>query len=60
MRSLVVLLLFATPAALALTPDNLLLLTNKNVPESRKLADFYAAQRKLPEGLGGLCTDRPF
>lgn len=50
MRSLVVLLLFATPAALALTPDNLLLLTNKNVPESRKLADFYAAQRKLPEG----------
>jgi uncharacterized protein (TIGR03790 family) len=34
----------------ALEPDNLLLITNKNVPEGRKLAEFYAAQRKVPDG----------
>jgi uncharacterized protein (TIGR03790 family) len=35
--------------SLALEPDNLLLLTNKNVPEGRKLAEFYAAKRKVPD-----------
>jgi uncharacterized protein (TIGR03790 family) len=35
-------------AAMALEPDNLLLLTNKNVPEGRKLAEYYTAQRKVP------------
>jgi uncharacterized protein (TIGR03790 family) len=34
---------------LALEPDNLLLLTNKNVPEGRKLAEYYTAQRKVPD-----------
>src|SRR5690349_18794516 len=36
-------------ASAALGPDNLLLLTNRNVPESRKLADYYADKRKLPD-----------
>src|SRR4051812_36850384 len=45
----ILLAVFVYPAV-ALEPDNLLLITNKNVPESRKLADFYAAARKLPAG----------
>lgn len=43
-----VLFLLAAPA-LALEPGELVLLTNKNVPESRNLADFYAASRKIPD-----------
>jgi uncharacterized protein (TIGR03790 family) len=37
-------------AARALGPDNLLLITNKNVPESRALAEFYASKRNVPAG----------
>ncbi len=44
------LLLLLAPAARALGPENLLLITNKNVPEGRALAEFYAAQRKVPDG----------
>jgi uncharacterized protein (TIGR03790 family) len=33
--------------ARALGPDNLLLVTNKNVPEGRALAEFYAAKRHV-------------
>src|SRR4051794_22109059 len=36
-------------SSLALEPDNLLLLTNKNAPEGRKLAEYYAGKRKVPE-----------
>jgi len=36
--------------AFGLGPDDLLLITNKNVPEGRALAEFYAAQRKVPAG----------
>jgi uncharacterized protein (TIGR03790 family) len=36
-------------SARALEPDNLLLITNKNNPQSRKLAEFYAASRKVPD-----------
>jgi uncharacterized protein (TIGR03790 family) len=35
--------------SLALEPDNLLLLTNKNVPEGRKLAEYYAGKRQVPD-----------
>jgi uncharacterized protein (TIGR03790 family) len=41
---------FSNAALAALTPDNLLLITNKNVPDSRKLADHYAQARNVPEG----------
>jgi uncharacterized protein (TIGR03790 family) len=42
--------LLAPAAAGALSADDLLLVVNKNVPEGRKLAEFYAAQRKVPDG----------
>ena len=46
------LLCFAGPSrlALALEPDEILLLVNKNVPESLGLAHFYVNARRLPEG----------
>ena len=48
-RLAIFLLLCLLRPAAALEPDNLLLITNKNVPEGRKLAEFYTAQRKVPE-----------
>jgi uncharacterized protein (TIGR03790 family) len=39
----------AAASAAGLAPDNLLLITNRNVPEGRKLADYYADKRKVPE-----------
>jgi uncharacterized protein (TIGR03790 family) len=49
-RPLILLFLaFLAPTLVALEPDNLLLLVNKNVPESRKLAEYYAAKRSLPD-----------
>jgi uncharacterized protein (TIGR03790 family) len=44
------LILITSPPALALTPDNLVLITNKNVPDSRLLADYYAKRRGVPDG----------
>src|SRR5262245_16345472 len=41
---------FAPTAALALGPENLLLIVNKNVPESRRLAEHYAHVRHVPDG----------
>src|SRR5947209_1113979 len=41
--------LAARPAA-ALEADQLLLITNANVPQGRKLAEFYAEKRHVPEG----------
>jgi uncharacterized protein (TIGR03790 family) len=52
MRRLALFLLplcFISVSSRALEPDNLLLLTNKNVPEGRKLAEYYAGKRKVPE-----------
>jgi len=37
-------------AALALEPDELALIVNRDVPEGRKLAEFYAQQRHVPGG----------
>src|SRR5690606_8990316 len=46
-----VLLLAAAPAALAdLGAEHLLLITNRNVPESRQLAEFYRQAREVPDG----------
>jgi uncharacterized protein (TIGR03790 family) len=36
--------------ARALGPENLLLVVNKNVPEGRTLAEFYASKRGVPAG----------
>lgn len=33
-----------------LTPDQIILIVNSRVPESRKLAEFYASQRHIPDG----------
>jgi uncharacterized protein (TIGR03790 family) len=50
MRRIALALLIAfARLATALEPDNLLLITNKNQPQGRQLAEFYAAQRKLPD-----------
>lgn len=46
----VVFVVVAARGASALGPDNLLLLTNKNVPEGRGLAEFYASKRGVPAG----------
>jgi uncharacterized protein (TIGR03790 family) len=42
-------LLWLLPQALALQADNLLLITNSNVPQGKKLADFYVQQRHVPD-----------
>lgn len=42
--------LLASPAAGALTGDDLLLIVNKTVPAGRELAEFYATARKVPAG----------
>ncbi len=49
---LIVLLLLTISAhpAYALDPDQILLLVNKNVPESQKLAEFYKTARNIPDG----------
>lgn len=44
------LLLVARPAAAELTAEHLLLVVNKRIPEGRQLAEFYAAQRGVPNG----------
>jgi uncharacterized protein (TIGR03790 family) len=55
-RALLLCVLFSAycllPAAYcsALEPDQLLLITNKNAPQGRKLADFYAEKRAIPAG----------
>ena len=50
MRPLAILFVLAVACGTAaLEPSNLLLITNKNNPESRKLAEFYAASRKVPD-----------
>jgi uncharacterized protein (TIGR03790 family) len=36
--------------ALALTPDEIALVVNRNVPESIQLAQFYAQARNIPDG----------
>lgn len=43
-------LLAFTSAAQALTADELLLITNKNIPEGHALAIYYAKMRDVPEG----------
>jgi uncharacterized protein (TIGR03790 family) len=43
------LLAFASPA-LALEPKDVWLVVNKNVPESRQVADHYIAKRGVPKG----------
>lgn len=48
--ALVVVVAAVSRCAFGLGPDDLLLITNKNVPEGRALAEFYAAQRKVPAG----------
>lgn len=46
----VVLLWIATVPVIALQPDELLLITNSNMPEGRELAEVYARHRGVPEG----------
>jgi uncharacterized protein (TIGR03790 family) len=41
-------LLTFAPAAPALTPDEIALVVNDNVPESRQLAEFYSQARNVP------------
>lgn len=41
-------LLFLATPALALAPDELLLIANRKVPQSEQLARFYAQQRQVP------------
>src|SRR4051794_13566792 len=43
-------ILSLAPLASALTPDQLLLVVNKNEPESQRLAEFYARARNVPDG----------
>jgi len=46
----VVLILSLAQSALALAPENLLLIVNKNVPEGQKLAEYYSRARHVPDG----------
>ncbi len=42
-------LLFLAPAAFALGPKDVYLVTNKNVPESQEIADYYCKKRGVPK-----------
>jgi uncharacterized protein (TIGR03790 family) len=42
-------LFFLTQSSPALEPDEIVLIVNKNVPESRNLADFYVNARLIPK-----------
>src|SRR4051812_31656282 len=44
------LLFLCIPLHAALTADNLLLVVNKNIPDSQKLAEHYAEARQVPAG----------
>jgi uncharacterized protein (TIGR03790 family) len=46
----VVLHLLSAGLALALAPDEIALVVNRNVPESIQLAQFYAQARNIPDG----------
>jgi len=43
-------LLVAAAPAMALEPEEIALVVNARVPEGRKLAEFYASQRHVPDG----------
>src|SRR3954447_19543778 len=43
-------LCFLAPAAPALEPQDIFIVVNKNVPESRQVADHYVAKRGVPKG----------
>lgn len=47
--ALVILLAFVALPAAALEPDEILLVVNRNVPESSKLAEFYRTARSIPD-----------
>src|SRR4051812_37010405 len=40
----------AAPAAAALSPDQIVLIVNRNVPSGLELAQYYARARKIPDG----------
>src|SRR3954451_22482854 len=42
-------LCFLAPAAPAVEPQDIFILVNKNVPESRQVADHYCAKRGVPK-----------
>lgn len=48
--AILLLLLVTASRAWALAPDDIALVVNARVPESRKLAEFYAGQRHIPDG----------
>lgn len=51
MRSLLVFALLSIPSfSFAIEPADVWLVVNKNVPESRQVADHYMAQRGVPKG----------
>src|SRR4051812_4104479 len=45
-----VVLALAPSARALLTADQIVLIVNSKIPESRKLAEFYASQRHIPDG----------
>lgn len=49
-----------TPATAALTPEDLIVVFNLNVPESRQVAAYYAQKRRIPRGnlMGVKVSDR--
>src|SRR5215218_10060910 len=50
MRFTFAFLLFTSAPAFALEPADVWLVVNKNVPESRQVADHYIAKRGVPKG----------
>jgi len=50
MTRLLLALLLAAGPALALEPKDIVIIINKDVKESRELADYYIAKRKVPKG----------
>jgi uncharacterized protein (TIGR03790 family) len=43
-------LLFLSPVAFALGPNDVWLVVNKNVPESKEIAEHYCKMRSIPDG----------
>ena len=49
MRTALLGLFLFAPSAFALEPKDMIVVANKNVPESREVADHYLAKRKVPK-----------
>jgi hypothetical protein len=59
LKHLAILALAAAPAAAQLRPDEVLVIYDSRIPDSRAVAEFYAGSAKVPGGVGNRPGARP-